>query len=307
MKRKTLLSSAAFLAGASALIAQVFSFQQPGTFAAPGSLPQPGGVWQSQWVSGKPYSATVVIHTVQTFAGQKPLRVDHTQTGLVFRDAQGRTRRETLQISGSWQANQVSVIDPVLGAEYDWTGPKMAGRGTAGSAVSGHFVTRMLNPALIASETRAPSRSPYELAVEEAEHTGPHHKKGSPNAGAQPPQPSRVEDLGAQTVNGVMAQGVRITTAIPAGTIGNDADIPVVTERWVSPDLQVLVKSVYSDPRFGTTTYELTDIQRTNPDPSLFQVPAGYQERPSKKGGGGGQGVFGIPVKQFSGAKGKQP
>lgn len=38
----------------------------------------------------------------------------------------------------------------------------------------------------------------------------------------------------------------------------------------------MLVKSVSTDPRFGTTTYELTNISRQPPDPSLFQVPADY-------------------------------
>ena len=300
MNRNALWALVLTWAGVAALAGQVFSFQQAGTFAAPGSLPQPGGVWQSQWVSGKPYSATVIIRTVQTLGGLKPLSVDHKQTGLVFRDAQGRTRSETLEFSGGGRTSQVSIVDPVLGVEYDWTAPGAPGMGSSRGGLVRRYTTRALNPALLANETSAPARSPYELALEEAEHTGLHHKKGSPNAGVQTQRPpSRVDDLGTQTVNGITAQGVRITATIPAGTLGNDADIQVVTERWVSPDLQVLVKSEYSDPRFGTTTYELTDIQRTNPDPALFQVPAGYEERPSKKGGGGGRGVFGIPVRNF--------
>ena len=63
---------------------------------------------------------------------------------------------------------------------------------------------------------------------------------------------------------------------IPAGTFGNDRDVKVINERWYSDDLQVLVKSSNSDPRFGLTTYELTNIMRTVPDPALFQPPADY-------------------------------
>ncbi|HEY7333736.1 MAG TPA: hypothetical protein VH639_02555 [Bryobacteraceae bacterium] len=84
------------------------------------------------------------------------------------------------------------------------------------------------------------------------------------------------ENLKPQLVNGVMAQGVRTTMVIPKGQIGNDRDIKVVTERWVSNDLQMLIKSTNSDPRFGETTYQLTGIDQREPDASLFQIPASY-------------------------------
>ena len=47
-------------------------------------------------------------------------------------------------------------------------------------------------------------------------------------------------------------------------------------ERWFSDDLNLLIRSVSTDPRFGTTTYERRNISRQTPDPSLFQIPAGY-------------------------------
>jgi hypothetical protein len=31
------------------------------------------------------------------------------------------------------------------------------------------------------------------------------------------------------------------------------------------------------DPRIGTMTHEVTDLSRADPDPSIFQVPAGYK------------------------------
>jgi len=40
--------------------------------------------------------------------------------------------------------------------------------------------------------------------------------------------------------------------------------------------LMVLVKSVNDDPRFGTSTYELTDVKRNDPDPGLFKLPGGF-------------------------------
>ncbi len=88
---------------------------------------------------------------------------------------------------------------------------------------------------------------------------------------------SQTEDLGTMNVNGVHARGTRITTTVPVGAIGNDREFKSVTERWFSPDLNLLVKSVSTDPRFGTTRYELTNISRQPPDPSLFQAPADYK------------------------------
>src|SRR6266446_2835832 len=93
------------------------------------------------------------------------------------------------------------------------------------------------------------------------------------------------ESLGTQMINGVNAEGTRITHTIPAGQIGNDKPIQIVFERWYSPDLQVVVKSTRSDPRFGTTTYALNNVQRAEPAATLFTVPADYTV---KEGGPGG-------------------
>jgi hypothetical protein len=84
------------------------------------------------------------------------------------------------------------------------------------------------------------------------------------------------ENLEAQNVNGVTAKGTRTTIDIPVGQIGNDRAFQVVNERWYSDDLQMVVKSSNSDPRFGTTTYDLTNINRAEPDATLFQVPSDY-------------------------------
>jgi hypothetical protein len=84
------------------------------------------------------------------------------------------------------------------------------------------------------------------------------------------------EDLGTKTVNGLQAEGVRVTRTIAAGSIGNDKPIAVATERWYSPDLQIAVMTVHSDPMMGTVTTKLTNVVRGDPDASLFQVPADY-------------------------------
>jgi hypothetical protein len=85
------------------------------------------------------------------------------------------------------------------------------------------------------------------------------------------------EDLGSQTMEGVIVSGVRTTHTIPAGQIGNDRPITIVTEVWTSPDLKTVVYSKRSDPRMGEQTFHLTNIVRTEPNPSLFTVPADFK------------------------------
>jgi hypothetical protein len=86
----------------------------------------------------------------------------------------------------------------------------------------------------------------------------------------------KTESLGAQTIEGVTAEGTRRTLTIPAGEIGNTMPIECVEETWYSPELQITVMSKFRDPRTGETTYRLTNLSRSEPDRSLFEVPADY-------------------------------
>ena len=88
---------------------------------------------------------------------------------------------------------------------------------------------------------------------------------------------TRTEQLGVQNFEGVDAEGTRTITTIPADAIGNERPIEIVYERWYSKELQMIVYSKHSDPRFGEQTYRLTNINRSEPDPSLFQVPTSYR------------------------------
>jgi len=101
----------------------------------------------------------------------------------------------------------------------------------------------------------------------------------------------KVESLGRQLVEGVEAEGTLTTVTIPAGEIGNRLAIEVTEERWYSPDLQVLVMSKHHDPRSGDTVYRLTNINRSEPDRSLFALPSDYQWA-----GGGSESERGKPV-----------
>jgi len=85
------------------------------------------------------------------------------------------------------------------------------------------------------------------------------------------------EDLGSQTMEGVLVNGVRTTRTIAAGQIGNDRPISIVTEVWTSPELKTVISSKRSDSRIGEQTFELKNITRGEPDPSLFTVPADFK------------------------------
>jgi len=203
-------------------------------------------------VTGAPFSAVAVSETTQTLGDGNHI-ARKTQSNI-SRDSQGRVRREsTLQALGALAASGgtksfVSINDPVAGTHYvlhpdTKTAEQLPGFGGGfGAAIKGRIEGKV------------------QAHVQEAVAEGTLTK----------------EDLGTQTIEGVSAQGTRFTHVIPAGEIGNEKPITVVREVWYSNDLQMVVMKKHSDPRFGDTTYTLTNIQRTEPDASLFKVPSDY-------------------------------
>ncbi len=102
-------------------------------------------------------------------------------------------------------------------------------------------------------------------------------------AAAPPPQMSS-EALGNRQILGLRAEGTRQTMTIPAGVFGNVGPIQVVTERWHSPELKIVLESRRSDPRLGDVTYRVTSLVRGEPDAALFAIPSDYTtvERPPR-------------------------
>jgi hypothetical protein len=94
----------------------------------------------------------------------------------------------------------------------------------------------------------------------------------SANAG---PSALAYESLGTKTIEGVRVTGCRITNTQPSGT-GAPRPITSSAERWVSPELQILVLDTvhYSDGSGRLT--RLTHILQVDPDPALFEPPARY-------------------------------
>jgi hypothetical protein len=203
-------------------------------------------------VTGQPYSAEAVTESIQTLPDGN--RIVKRTTTKQYRDREGRERREE-----SAPVNAVFISDPVAKTSYTLRPDnKIVTRG-AGSGVV--YIQREGGAATTATQagnTRF-SLEPLRVTV------GPE------------PGTAKVEDLGTRMIEGVSAKGSRATTTIPAGAIGNDREIEVVDERWVSAELQLVISTRHADPRTGETSYKLTNIQRTEPDKSLFEVPADYR------------------------------
>jgi hypothetical protein len=206
-------------------------------------------------ITGRPLSAVEERHSLQILSDGT--RIERTDTNKFYRDDQGRTRSER-------QDGTVLLNDPVQGmtAEINPNGNTVRRRSAMSKGAVSADVTAKLEAELrSAVAVSAPTISPTVADKLKAELL----TKAATR---------KEEDLGYQSVNGVTAQGFRTTTTIPAGQIGNDRPIQIVSERWYSADLQMNVKTTNSDPRFGETTYQLTNILQTPPDPALFQIPA---------------------------------
>jgi len=202
-------------------------------------------------VTGAPYSAQASTQFTQTLADGT--HIQRSSTASMARDSQGRTRTQQtmssigpLSASGATPRTTVFIHDPVASMSYVLD-------------PNAHTVRQMQ-----ISQRAAQSQN------------------GTASSGARPAAHSRrganatTEDLGTQVIQGLNATGTRVTRTIAAGSAGNDRTIQVVTETWYSPDLQVVVMSKTSDPRFGESVYQLSNITRAEPDPTLFTVPSGY-------------------------------
>lgn len=212
-------------------------------------------------VTGAPYSADEVTEHTQTLADGN--RIVNTTTTKIYRDSQGRTRTETTLpaiAAGPAPPTMITIADPVAQVTYllnptDKTARKIAIKQLQVSDNK----TSLAAPALPPPPPLAAGAGPVFFST-----------------AALPKADAKTEDLGTQVFDGVSATGSRTTETIPAGAIGNDQPIQTVSERWFSPDLQIVLKATNTDPRIGQTTQTVNNLSRSEPDPSLFQVPADY-------------------------------
>lgn len=236
--------------------------------------------------TGAPYSAEAVTESTQALADGN--RINRKSITRVYRDGEGRTRREEVDEAGT--VVSVSIVDPVAHVSYtlhpasrtayrDPVRIAISDDGARGRGMRGSPGMPSSPPA----DVEARSRVELDASGAAKSSRIPPPPPPAPPALGEKMMLERTaagstsrEDLGNQTVEGIAATGTRSTTTIPAGAIGNLQALKIVSEQWYSPDLQVLVMTKHSDPRTGETTYRLQSIVRAEPDRSLFTVPPDY-------------------------------
>ena len=224
-------------------------------------------------VQGAPYSATMTNESVQTLADGN--RIVQSSTGTTARDSHGRTRQDAPlppigNLSAANAPHLVFIMDPVTQVSYtlnltDKTAEKTSipsvapGPSAATAGARQVFVTQ-------SGAVQVPDAPPPPPAIAIVK-----------SLGSEEHAEVTTEDLGTETMEGLLVTGTRTTRTIPAGEIGNEKPISIVTEVWTSPDLKTIVYSKRNDPRMGEQTFKLANIVRAEPDASLFTVPADFK------------------------------
>ena len=251
-------------------------------------------------IKGAPYSAETIVEGVQALADGN--RIVRKTTGRVYRDTEGRTRREE---DGPGGRVSISIVDPVGAYSYSLDPDnKIAWRSPTGT-VAAIMDKLKLERQLVEQQKSAeevqrrkvgsednPSASAAAAEKEKAAAAGEIRRRegggggGAPASGevmvrargnvgvAYMPAPGPIEH---KVIEGIAVDGRKTTTTIPAGKVGNEQPLTIVSEEWRSPELNVLVLTRHSDPRTGDSSYRLTNIIRAEPDHSLFMVPPDYE------------------------------
>jgi hypothetical protein len=247
---------------------------------------------EARITTGRPYSAEATTEFTQVLGDGN--RIARKATVRIYRDSDGRTRREELAADGS--VKSISIYDPVGQVTYVLDPATRTARKSAVRVVlPDKFIVsdddkRKIKEKLTAARedgqtTTVTLVAPLEVPAQPDEARKRMAETVARGRGSVvgPLQPSagvshggKEESLGQKLIEGVMSDGKRVTTTLAAGAIGNQAPITVTSEQWFSPDLEVLVMTRHSDPRAGETSYTLTNIVRAEPQASLFDLPSDY-------------------------------
>lgn len=201
-------------------------------------------------ILGAPFRAEATTQTTQLLANGN--RIERQFASVIARDSRGRVRREQplpplAPLGPAPNVTIITISDPAQRVQYFLD-------------VNRKTAVRMVAAGLPGRDAVPP---PARLPLQE---------------GARGPQ-MRTEILGSKTVAGVQAQGTKTTMTIPAGAFGNTDPIEVVTERWYSPDLHIVVSSRRSDPLMGEVVFNVVNLIRAEPPSDLFEIPADFTVR----------------------------
>jgi hypothetical protein len=212
-------------------------------------------------MTGAPYSGQMTSQTVRTLASGVHL----TSTGLTqpmkHRDSAGRVRSDSMMtaqpMAGNTkpQINRLAEIDdPVAGFIYILDDSRKIA----------HRIVPCSRPAPPAVVVQRPAPKPATTPA-------------TPPVTGGVRVESTTEDLGTQTMSGVTVTGRRTTTTFPPGGYqGNNQPVARVEEQWYSAEFGMNFLTKTTTPN-GETTQTMTNFTAGEPNPALFQVPAGYQ------------------------------
>jgi hypothetical protein len=193
-------------------------------------------------VAGKPFSGQDSIEWTRTLEDGSVVTTH--LSALVARDSQGRIRRERVSFvpANSNEPSKVMemiILDP---AEHTRTTCTIATRHCA--------ITRYFTPVKFTPLAAGPLENGTRYLTRES--------------------------LGTNVMDELNVAGTRETLTINAGVIGNNQPLVTTREFWYSSDLEINLSVTRKDPREGTQVIQLVDLSRSEPDPSLFHVPADF-------------------------------
>lgn len=283
-----------------------------------------GGIVMShnKGVKNSPFSAEAISESIQTLADGN--RIVRTSTSKLYRNSEGRFRQEMASGNGGAfgtffsYGEGVTIVNPGEGRFYLDAETKiarayqdLAAQSIAIAPLAATTVVRAVEAVKLTPEARADmerlnaevdkikaSREQIAVVKDELKAAAERMATSVISTGAgqgvpgfytttapSPKWETRTEDLGEQSYEGISARGTRTVTTIPAGALGNERPIEITYEKWYSNELQMVVYSKQNDPRTGEHTYRLTNINRSEPDPSLFKVPTGFKVVSGGQGG----------------------
>lgn len=233
----------------------------PGGFG--GRRPGPGGPGEGMFavgglvggfggrtITGKPFQATFTITRTETLPDNS---ISNMTMGTVARYTDGSTYRDvTLPAIGPWAAS---------GKAQEFAYIRNISKLTEYIV----NVTKQTYESFAIHEHNPPPNG-------DRKHGPPNKGQGGPGAGNESVTDNpngTYTDPGTNTVYNSVDDR-KVTRTIPAGQIGNTNAIVITSERWYSPALGLVLEETRSDPRFGTTTYQLSNIVVGNPPASLF-------------------------------------
>ncbi len=253
----------------------------------------------AQAAVGKPIYAEFITEHHQSFTDGN--RISRSTFSRIYRDNQGRIRRESqLSLPGlpaGTAATFITIVDHQLGYGFVLDPQEMIAHRYELNAASPSYVARF-NARGTGSALQQPTTTAADFAssASTSSQWHPHafsahvHPAGADDADFasaptmrinQPflaaPNPVRTENLGEQLILGFRAHGTRVITTLPAGQIGNDRPIDIVSEQWFSPDLELVMRSLHRDPWAGEFTTTVTQVSRGDQPATLFEVPKPYK------------------------------